>query len=152
MAPSRIFVYGVTGSGKSVLAEQIGTILNLPWYSVDDLSREPGWVQVPVEKQRIRISAICVRECWVLDSAYEKWLDIPLSRVELIVGLDHPRWLSLARLIRRTIQSVLRRPGDGGPRLRVDHAVAAGCHCGRHGRADWRVRRRGTQAVKARSI
>ena len=102
-------VYGVTGSGKSVLAERIGTLLDLPWYSVDDLMWEPGWVPVPVADQRTRISAICARERWVLDSAYGHWLDIPLSRVEMIVGLDYPRWLSLARLIRRTARRVIAR-------------------------------------------
>jgi len=30
------------------------------------------------------------------------WLDIPLARADLIVALDFPRWVSLARLIRRT--------------------------------------------------
>ncbi|MGH4024143.1 MAG: adenylate kinase [Pseudonocardiaceae bacterium] len=106
-APARILVYGVTGSGKSVLAERIGTALNLPWYSVDDLTWEPGWVPVPVEDQRMRISVICARECWILDSAYGQWRDIPLSRAELIVGLDYPRWLSLCRLIRRTGRRII---------------------------------------------
>ncbi|MGH3915472.1 MAG: adenylate kinase [Pseudonocardiaceae bacterium] len=107
--PSRILVYGVTGSGKSVLAERIGIAMNVPWYSVDDLTWEPGWVPVPVADQRSRISAICVQERWVLDSAYSHWLDIPLSRAELIVGLDYPRWVSLARLIRRTGRRMIRR-------------------------------------------
>ncbi|MGH3906284.1 MAG: Scr1 family TA system antitoxin-like transcriptional regulator [Pseudonocardiaceae bacterium] len=31
--PARIVVYGVTGSGKSVLAERISTVLKVPWYS-----------------------------------------------------------------------------------------------------------------------
>lgn len=107
--PSRILVYGVTGSGKSVLAERISAAVKVPWYSVDDLTWEPGWVQLPVEDQRIRISAICAQERWVLDSAYGQWLDIPLARAEMIVGLDYPRWLSMARLIRRTVRRVIER-------------------------------------------
>ncbi|MGH3909651.1 MAG: adenylate kinase, partial [Pseudonocardiaceae bacterium] len=107
--PARIVVYGVTGSGKSVLAERISTVLNVPWYSVDDLTWEPGWVPVPLDDQRTRISAICAQERWVLDSAYGQWRDIPLSRAELIVGLDYPRWLSLARLIRRTGRRMIMR-------------------------------------------
>lgn len=107
--PARILVYGVTGAGKSVLAERIGTVLNVPYYSVDDLTWKPGWVSVPVDDQRIRISAICARDCWVLDSAYGHWLDIPLSRAEMIVGLDYPRWFSLARLIRRTGRRMIMR-------------------------------------------
>ncbi|WOP20076.1 hypothetical protein [Raineyella sp. LH-20] len=31
----------------------------------------------------------------------------PVSRVELIVGLDYPRWFSLQRLVRRTIRRLL---------------------------------------------
>lgn len=108
-APSRILVYGVTGSGKSVLAERIGAVLNVPYHSVDDLTWQPGWVPIPPDEQRIRISAICARDRWVLDSAYGHWRDIPLSRAELIVGLDYPRWLSLARLIRRTGRRMIRR-------------------------------------------
>lgn len=107
--PSRILVYGVTGSGKSTLAERIGTALNVPCYSVDDLTWKPGWIPVPVDDQRTRIAAICAQERWVLDSAYGHWRDIPLSRAELIVGLDYPRWLSLTRLIRRTGLRMIRR-------------------------------------------
>ena len=96
-------VYGVTGSGKTTLARRIGEKTGLPWHSVDDLTWEPGWVQVPVDEQRRRIQAICDGDKWVLDTAYGTWRDIPLARVQLIVALDYPRWLSLYRLANRTI-------------------------------------------------
>jgi adenylate kinase family enzyme len=99
----RILVYGVTGSGKTTLARQIGEHTGLPWHSVDDLTWQPGWVEVPTAEQRRRIEAICAQDRWVLDTAYGAWLDVPMGRTELIVGLDYPRWLSLQRLIRRTI-------------------------------------------------
>jgi len=99
---SRILVYGVTGSGKSTMAARISSVTGIPWFSVDDLTWQPGWTMVPLEEQRNRIDAICGREEWILDSAYGKWLDIPLSRVELIIGLDYPRWQSFGRLCRRT--------------------------------------------------
>ena len=89
----RILVYGVTGSGKTVLCERISACTGIPWHSVDDLTWEPGWVQVPEDEQRRRIEAICAGERWVLDTAYGRWLDIPLARAELIVALDFPRWL-----------------------------------------------------------
>ncbi|MGS0687912.1 adenylate kinase [Nakamurella sp. GG22] len=104
---SRIFVYGVTGSGKSTLAAHLSAVTGIPWQPVDDLTWEPGWVSVPLDEQRRRISAICERDEWILDAAYSTWLDIPLERVQVIVGLDYARWRSLARLTRRTAARVL---------------------------------------------
>ncbi len=111
----RILIYGVTGSGKTTLARQVGERTGLPWHAVDDLTWLPGWVAVPDEDQRRRIAAICAGERWVLDTAYGTWLDLPLERVQLIVGLDYPRWLSLQRLIRRTVaRAIDRRPVCNG--------------------------------------
>jgi adenylate kinase family enzyme len=107
----RVLVYGVTGSGKTTLAERLSRATGIPWHSVDDLTWEPGWVEVPADEQRARIAAICESSRWILDTAYGKWLDIPLARAELIVALDYPRWLSLSRLVRRTVV----RAFDGRP-------------------------------------
>jgi adenylate kinase family enzyme len=106
-----VLVYGVTGSGKTTFARKMAERTGLPWHAVDDLTWEPGWVEVPADEQRRRIEQICAGERWILDSAYGKWLDVPLAQAELIVALDYPRWRSLGRLLRRTmLRSVDRRP------------------------------------------
>ncbi|WP_436533731.1 adenylate kinase [Actinoplanes sp. HUAS TT8] len=105
----RIVVYGVTGSGKSTLARAIGERTGLPYHAVDDLTWEPGWVEVPADVQRSRIAAVCAGEEWVLDSAYMSWLDVPMARAQLIVGLDLPQWLCLVRLLRRTVSRAITR-------------------------------------------
>lgn len=108
-APQRILVYGVTGSGKTTLASQLSELTNIPWHEVDLLTFEPGWVEVPVELQRSKIEGICQGDSWILDSAYGKWLDIPLERVDLIIGLDLPRRVSFLRLFKRCIRRAVRR-------------------------------------------
>lgn len=101
--PRRILIYGVTGSGKTTLARRLSERTGLPWHSVDDLTWEPNWIQVADEIQRERISAIVSQDEWILDTAYAKWIEVPLERVELVVGLDYPRFLSLTRLLRRAV-------------------------------------------------
>lgn len=105
----RIVVYGVTGSGKSTLARAIAERTGLPYHPVDDLAWEPGWVEVPTAVQRERIAAVCAGDAWVLDGAYMSWHDVPMSRADLVVGLDLPQWLCLFRLVRRTLSRAITR-------------------------------------------
>jgi len=111
MDARRILIYGVTGSGKTHLARRLSDVTGIPWHSVDDLTWEPHWQEVPADEQRRRISEICQGEEWILDTAYAKWKEIPLARAELIVALDYPRWLSLGRLLKRTVVRAI----DGQP-------------------------------------
>jgi hypothetical protein len=103
----RILVYGVTGSGKTTLAEQLSGITGIDWTAVDDVTWQPGWVQLPEDEQRRIFTELCAGDAWILDSAYGGWVDVVLRRAELVVGLDYPRWLSLARLLRRTVDSII---------------------------------------------
>ena len=103
----RILVYGVTGSGKSTAALRIGEVTGLPVTLVDELTWLPGWIPVEADTQLEIIDAITAEDRWVLDSSYGAWLDIVLPRVQLVVGLDYPRWFSLQRLIRRTAHGVV---------------------------------------------
>ena len=107
-APSRILFYGVTGSGKSAAARAYSARSGLPEFSADDdIGWLPGWEQRSEEEQREIVASIASKDQWVLDSAYGGWRDIVLSRAELVVALDYPRWLSLARLVRRSLRRAL---------------------------------------------
>jgi len=109
-APSRVLFYGVTGSGKSSAARAYARATGLPEFSADDdIGWLPGWQQRTVEEQRGIAAGIAARDRWVLDSAYGVWRDVVLPRAELVVGLDYPRWLSLARLVRRSLRRALTR-------------------------------------------
>jgi adenylate kinase family enzyme len=104
-----VLIYGVTGSGKTTLAQKVAERTGLPFHSVDDLTWEPGWVEVHAEEQRRRIAVICSGDRWIIDAGYSRWIDVVLARVDLIVALDYPRWRSLARLTWRTFARAIDR-------------------------------------------
>ena len=111
-APAKkILIYGVTGSGKTTLAGNLSERIGIPWHSVDDLTFEADWQPVPDEIQADRIVRICQGDEWILDTAYGRWLEIPLAQAELIVGLDYSHWFVFQRLLRRTFMRVV----DGRP-------------------------------------
>ena len=61
--PGRILIYGVTGSGKTTLARQVGAITGLPWHSVDDeIGWLPDWLERPRDEQRQLASQIATSE------------------------------------------------------------------------------------------
>jgi adenylate kinase family enzyme len=103
----RILVYGVTGSGKSTAAQRIAARTLLPLTLADELTWAPGWVPVAEDEQRRRFEAVAAQDRWVLDTAYGAWLDVVLPRVDLVVGLDYPRWFSLQRVFRRSVMRAI---------------------------------------------
>lgn len=107
--PSRVLFYGVTGSGKTTAARRLAEVTGLPLVDVDEVCWQPGWVQVPVEEQRRRFTEVCAGDRWVLDTAYGVWTDLALARAELVLALDYPRRVSLARLVRRTASRIVQR-------------------------------------------
>lgn len=105
----RILVYGVTGSGKSTAALRIAARTRLPLTISDELTWAPGWVPVAKDEQRRRIAPVAAQDGWVLDTAYGAWLDVVSPRLDLVVGLDYTRWISLQRLFRRSVMRAIDR-------------------------------------------
>lgn len=106
----RILLYGVTGSGKTTAADRIAGALGLPIHHVDDeIGWLPNWTERPDEDQRRLAGELADGERWVMDSAYGKWRDLVVPQADAVVALDYPRWLSLARLVRRTLKRALLR-------------------------------------------
>jgi adenylate kinase family enzyme len=105
MAPFRyrsIVVVGVTGSGKSLLAEKLAQRFGLDFIELDALYWKPGWVESGDEEFRARVDAATRTPGWVLAGNYAKVRDIIWPRAETVIWLDYPFLLVLGRLWSRT--------------------------------------------------
>lgn len=106
----RILVYGVTGAGKSTAAVRLGEVLELPVHLVDEeIGWLPGWVPRAPEELVSIATRLAAEPRWIFDPAYSSVLAPGKDRSQVIVALDHPRWPSSARLLRRTVRRVVCR-------------------------------------------
>lgn len=105
----RILCIGCTGSGKSTLALGLGERLGLPVTLMDELMWDPGWQQKPAATADPLVHARLAEPSWVLDTAYGPHRPAAVERAEVVVALDYPRWVSLGRLLRRTVRRVATR-------------------------------------------
>jgi len=112
----RVLLYGVTGSGKSTAAVAIGARLALPVHLADEeFGWLPGWVQRPADEMRALAALAAAEPTWVFDTAYGSFRDLVEPRADVVIGLDYPRWISLGRLLKRTVIRVIdRRPVCNG--------------------------------------
>lgn len=105
--PCRVVVVGTSGSGKTTLARELARRLALPHVELDALHWGPDWSPAPVEEFRRRVEAALLSGGWVADGNYSKVRDLVWGRAELLVWLDYPLPLVMARLARRTARRVL---------------------------------------------
>lgn len=108
----RVLLYGVTGSGKSTAALAVGAGLGLPVRLVDEeFGWLADWVPRPVDELRALVGEAASQPAWVFDTAYGNFRDLVEPRADVVIGLDYPRWISLGRLLRRTVvRAVDRQP------------------------------------------
>jgi adenylate kinase family enzyme len=103
----RIVVVGITGSGKSTLGMQLAQRLNLPFVELDALHWEANWTPAPLEVFRARVDQALAGQQWVVGGNYSKARDLIWIRADTLIWLDYPLYISLWRLLRRSIRRIL---------------------------------------------
>ena len=99
----RIAIVGSSGSGKSTLAQRVGARLGLPVVHMDQLYWTPGWIEQDPQSWRAAVDRATSGERWVLEGVGSSASALRFRRAEVIAWLETPRWLCVARAVRRSL-------------------------------------------------
>ncbi|MEU1529193.1 AAA family ATPase [Streptomyces fagopyri] len=105
----RILVAGITGAGKTTMAQALAARLQLPFHEMDALKfTGPQWASNPDLHQQV--STIAATPGWVFDSfGYPEVRDLLWTHADTVVWLDYPRSVIMPRILRRSLRRTLLR-------------------------------------------
>jgi adenylate kinase family enzyme len=106
--PRRIYVVGTSGSGKTVLANELANLLGLEHVQLDALYWGPKWSE-DREGFPERARAVASQPSWVIDGAHRAAMQAVWDRAECVVWLDYPLRTVLWRIVRRSVRRVFRQ-------------------------------------------
>jgi adenylate kinase family enzyme len=105
----RVSVVGIPGSGKTTVGRQLAASFGVPFVELDSIFHQPGWVELPVDDFRKRVTEALTAPAWVVDGNYSAVRDLVWQRADTVVWLDLPRRRVMYRIILRTVRRALTR-------------------------------------------
>lgn len=106
---------GPPGSGKSTLARELGKRHGLPVFHLDQTFWQPGWTETPADHFRAEVERLAKLPTWVIDGNYTGTIAPRFARADAVIFLDVPSWVSVVRLLRRTVAGYGRVRADAAP-------------------------------------
>lgn len=100
----RIVVIGCGGSGKSMLARQLGQRLALPVTHLDAVYYDQEWRPLAQEEFAARQRVLTAEPEWILDGNYASTMPIRLAEADTVIFLDLPAVTCLWGIVRRRLR------------------------------------------------
>lgn len=102
---NRVAVVGAGGAGKSTFARELGAIVQLPVYHLDEYHWLPGWKEPPKEAWRATQSDLAAADQWIVEGNYGASFDIRFDRADTVYVLSLSRWVCSARVLKRVLKN-----------------------------------------------
>jgi adenylate kinase family enzyme len=120
---TRVAVIGNAGGGKSTMCARLSAITGLPYYPIDKIQWQPGWVPTPRDDFNRRHDALIERERWIIDGwGSPEAIAARFEAADTIIFVDHPLawhyWWAIKRQVKSAFGPVAEAP-EGCPLLPV---------------------------------
>jgi adenylate kinase family enzyme len=100
----RIVILGCGGSGKTHLANQLATALDLPLTHLDAIYYDADWKPLAAEEFAVIQEELVVASRWLIEGNYASSLPIRLARADTVIFLDLPALTCLAGILQRRLR------------------------------------------------
>lgn len=105
MEANRISIIGGSGTGKTTLATNLGTELNLPIYHIDGIHHLKNWEKRDKQERDQIVLEKIQENKWVIDGTYRTTLKKRLEKSDLVIYLDYSTFAQLKGVLGRYIKN-----------------------------------------------
>ncbi|WP_449536348.1 AAA family ATPase [Ferdinandcohnia sp. Marseille-Q9671] len=110
--PKKIHIIGSVGSGKTTLAKEISSKLEIPYYELDNIvwiRNKSGDIRRTEQEREVYLSSIIQSESWIIEGVHnEDWVSDCFHSADLIIFLDTRYSIRTYRIIKRFLKQILR--------------------------------------------
>jgi adenylate kinase family enzyme len=93
----KIHITGNAGAGKSTLARELGAVLDLPVFGLDEIVWQPGWVKTPRDIVDKKERGLISMQAWIIEGVS----NVVRDAADVVIFLDVSRRTSIARCAKR---------------------------------------------------
>jgi adenylate kinase family enzyme len=109
----KILIFGIPGSGKTILARRISNSLSLPLFHIDKMFFEKGWIERDHDHFLEDIKSVLQKSDWILDGNGMRSLEMRFKEANIAIYCNLPRLLCLFRVFYRWISTLYTIKDDG---------------------------------------
>lgn len=108
----RIHIIGSVGSGKTTLAKEISSWLDIPYYELDNvvwIRHKSGDIRRTEQERKEYLKSILQSDNWIIEGIHnEDWVSDCFNSADLILFLDTKYSFRTYRIIKRFLKQKLR--------------------------------------------
>jgi len=113
---TRVMIIGNAAGGKSSICGKICATHELPYFAIDKIQWQPGWVPTPTADYNSTHDSLISKERWLVDG-YGSWESVlkRMDAADTIIIVDHPIWVHFWWATKRQVKTLFVSRPDGPP-------------------------------------